>query len=110
MAFLLERFDVIKQNYDKTGLYMYHDTVGATAEGATAEDPSSGVKGDLLATITADNFFNAVAETLQVPGALIMITAIDGAGLYRVAQVYDKSTDKPAVKVVAAQPAAGVGS
>lgn len=104
MAFLLERFDVIKQNYDKTGLYMYHDTVGATAE-----DPSSGVKGDLLAAITVANFFNAVAETLQVPGALIMITATDGAGLYRVAQVYDSSTGKPAVKIVAAQSAAGAG-
>jgi hypothetical protein len=105
MAFLLERFDVIKQNYDKTGLYMYHDTVGTTAE-----DPSSGVKGDLLATITAANFFNAVAETLQVPGALIMITATDGAGLYKVTQVYDSSTGKPAVTVVAAQSAANVGS
>ena len=28
MAFKLERFDIIKQNYDNTGIYFYHDTVG----------------------------------------------------------------------------------
>jgi hypothetical protein len=93
MAFLLERFDIIKQHHDKTGLYMYHDTVGATT------DPSSKVAGSLIAAIVADNFFNSVADTLQVPGGLIYVTATDGAGIYKVTQVYNGTTGAAEVKI-----------
>lgn len=94
MAFDLGRFDVIKQNYDKTGLYMYHDTVG------TATDPSTKVAGDLKAAIAAAGFFNPVAETLQAPGGIIIVTATDGGGVYRVTGVYGED-GKPNVTVAA---------
>ena len=93
MAFLLERFDIIKQHHDKTGIYMYHDTVGA------ATDPSSNTAGSLIGAIVADNFFNSVADVLQVPGGLIYVTATDGAGIYKVTQVYNASTGAAEVKV-----------
>ena len=67
MTFALERFDIVKQNYDKSGLYIYHDTVG---KGNT--DPNSKIAGNSLAEIAADNFFNPVAEELQVPGGIII--------------------------------------
>ena len=102
MTFLLERFDVIKQNHDKTGIYLYHDTVG------TATDPTSKTAGNLIATIIADNFFNKVADILQVPGGLIYVTATDGAGIYRVTQVYDATTKAAAVKVAYAGTAANM--
>ena len=44
MTFALERFDIVKQNYDKSGLYIYHDTVG---KGNT--DPNSKIAGNSLA-------------------------------------------------------------
>ena len=90
---MLERFDIIKQHHDKTGLYMYHDTVGA------ATDPSSKVAGNLIADIVADNFFNSVADILQVPGGLIYITATDGAGIYKVTQVHNGTTGAVEVKI-----------
>lgn len=95
MTFALERFDIVKQNYDKSGLYIYHDTVG---KGNT--DPNSKIAGNSLAEIAADNFFNPVAEELQVPGGIIIITATDGIGVYNVNQVYD-GTKAPAVKLTA---------
>ena len=95
MTFALERFDIVKQNYDKSGLYIYHDTVG---KGNT--DPNSKIAGNSLAEIAADNFFNPVAEELQVPGGIIIITATDGIGIYNVNQVYD-GTKAPAVKLTA---------
>lgn len=95
MTFALERFDIVKQNYDKSGLYIYHDTVG---KGNT--DPNSKIAGNSLAEIAADNFFNPVAEELQVPGGIIIITATDGIGVYNVNQVYDV-TKAPAVKLTA---------
>lgn len=93
MTFLLSRFDIIKQNYDSTGLYLYHDTVGNKL------DPISEVEGDLLATIKADNFFNDVAGILQKPGGLILVSATDGGGLFKVTQVYNAGTTVPAVKI-----------
>lgn len=95
MTFALERFDIVKQNYDKSGLYIYHDTVG---KGNT--DPNSKIAGNSLAEIAADNFFNPVAEELQVPGGIIIITTTDGIGVYNVNQVYDV-TKAPAVKLTA---------
>lgn len=79
MAFKLERFDIIKQNYDKTGLYFYHDTVGA----------ANGADGDALATILADDFFNPVVEELADLGGVIIVTATDGVALVKVTQLYD---------------------
>lgn len=79
MAFKLERFDILKQNYDKTGLYIYHDTVGA----------ADGADGDALATILADDFFNPVVEELADLGGVIIVTAIDGVALVKVTQLYD---------------------
>lgn len=93
MAFLLSRFDIIKQNYDSTGLYLYHDTVGNKL------DPISEVEGDLLATIKADGFFNDVASILQKPGGLILVSTTDGGGLFKVTQVYNTGTTVPAVKI-----------
>lgn len=95
MAFLMERFDIIKQYADKTGLYVYHDTVGGKT------DPTSGVAGDLIAAIKANNFFNPVADILQVPGALIMVTATDGAALFKVTKVY--TAGKPTVEIAEAK-------
>lgn len=95
MTFALERFDIVKQNYDKSGLYIYHDTVG---KGNT--DPNSKKAGNNLAEIAADNFFNEVAEELQAPGGIILITATDGIGVYNVNQVYDNAK-APAVKLTA---------
>lgn len=94
MAFLLERFDIIKQNHDKTGLYLYHDTVGTAAA-----DPSSKVAGNTIAQVIADEFFNAVADILQVPGGLIYVTTTDGAGIYKVTQVYNETTGAAEVKL-----------
>lgn len=79
MAFKLERFDILKQNYDKTGLFFYHDTVGTANNG----------DGNTLAQITATDFFNSVVNELAEVGALIFISATDGAGLYQVTQLYD---------------------
>jgi len=93
MAFLLERFDILKQHHDKTGIYMYHDTVGAVT------DPSSKTAGDLVAAIVADNFFNKVADILQVPGGLIYVAATNGAGIYRITQVYNGTTGAAEVKL-----------
>lgn len=95
MAFLMERFDIVKQYADKTGLYVYHDTVGGKA------DPTSKVQGDLIAAIKTNNFFNPVADILQVPGALIMVTATDGAALFRVTKVY--TAGKPTVEIAEAK-------
>ena len=95
MAFLMERFDIVKQYADKTGLYVYHDTVGGKT------DPTSGVAGDLIEAIKTNNFFNPVADILQVPGALIMVTATDGAALFRVTEVY--TAGKPTVKITEAK-------
>lgn len=103
MAFLLERFDIIKQNHDKTGLYLYHDTVGTSAA-----DPSSKVAGNTIAQVIADGFFNAVADVLQVSGGLIYVTTTDGAGIYKVTQVYDATTKAAAVKVTYAGTAANM--
>lgn len=97
MAFLMERFDIIKQYADKTGLYLYHDTVGSK------EDPTSKTQGDLIAAIKADNFFNAVADILQVPGAIIIVTATDGAAVFKVTEVFDSGSGAPAVKVAEAK-------
>ena len=101
MTFALERFDIVKQNYDKSGLYIYHDTVGKDNI-----DPNSKKAGNNLAEIAADNFFNPVAEELQVPGGIIIITATDGIGVYNVNQVYDATTKAPAVKLTALSPVA----
>ena len=73
---------------------MYHDTVG---KGNT--DPSTKVEGDNLTDITATGFFNDVAEVLQEPGGVIIITAKDSAGMYKVTQVFEDG--KPAVTVEA---------
>lgn len=81
MAFKMERFDILKQNYDKTGLFFYHDTVGTANDG----------DGNTLAQITATDFFNDVVNELAAVGALIFISATDGAGLYRVTQLYDSN-------------------
>lgn len=97
MAFLMERFDIVKQYADKTGLYVYHDTVGSKT------DPTSKVQGDLIAAIKTNNFFNPVADILQVPGALIMVTATDGAALFKVTQVYDSSSGAAAVQIAEAK-------
>lgn len=105
MAFLLERFDIIKQHHDKTGIYMYHDTVGATT------DPVSKVAGSLIAAIVASGFFNPIADVLQVPGGLIYVTATDGAGIYKVTQVYNGTTGAAEVTVAYAGSAlAGITS
>lgn len=101
MTFTLERFDIVKQNYDKSGLYIYHDTVGKDNI-----DPNSKKAGNNLAEIAADNFFNPVAEELQVPGGIIIVTATDGIGIYNVNQVYDTTTKAPAVKLTALSVAA----
>ena len=85
MVFTFERFDIIKQNHDKTGLYLYHDTVGATT------DPSSKKAGNVIAEVVANGFFNPAADILQVPGGLIYVTTTDGAGIYKVTQVYDSN-------------------
>lgn len=75
----MERFDILKQNYDKTGLFFYHDTVGTANDG----------DGNTLAQIIATDFFNGVVNELAEVGALIFISATDGAGLYQVTQLYD---------------------
>lgn len=98
MAFLMERFDIVKQYADKTGLYVYHDTVGSKT------DPTSGVAGDLMAAVKTANFFNPVADILQVVGALIMVTTTDGAALFRVTKVY--TDGKPTVEIAEAKLAA----
>ncbi len=96
MAFKMERFDILKQNYDKTGLFFYHDTVGTANSGT----------GNTLAQITAEDFFNPVVEELSELGALIFVSATDGAGLYKVTQLYD-GDGAPEVKVA---PAIGAAS
>lgn len=95
MAFLMERFDIVKQYADKTGLYVYHDTVGSKT------DATSGVAGDLMAAVKTANFFNPVADILQVPGALIMVTTTDGAALFKVTKVY--TSGKPTVEIAEAK-------
>lgn len=95
MAFKMERFDILKQNYDKTGLFFYHDTVGTANSG----------DGNTLAQITAEDFFNPVVEELSELGALIFVSATDGAGLYKVTQLYDDG-----VPEVTVAPAIGAAS
>lgn len=95
MAFLMERFDIVKQYADKTGLYVYHDTVGGKA------DPTSGVQGDLMAAIKTANFFNPVADILQVPGAMIIVSATDGAAVFKVTKVF--TAGKPTVEIAEAK-------
>lgn len=83
MVFKLERFDILKQNYDKTGLFFYHDTVGTANSG----------NGNTLAQITATDFFNPVVDELAEVGALIFVSTVDGAGLYKVTQLVDGNGD-----------------
>lgn len=96
MAFQLERFDVVKQHYDGTGLFIYHDTVGA---GNT--DPTSGKAGDAIATIAAEGFFNTVADQLAI-GSVIIVATTAAVKLYVVTGVVDKTTNKPKVVLTAA--------
>lgn len=96
----MERFDILKQNYDKTGLFFYHDTVG------TADDGD----GNTLAQITATDFFNGVVNELAEIGALIFISATDGAGLYKVTQLYDGDGDVEVVVANAAGSASGISA
>lgn len=91
MGFKLERFDILKQNYDKTGLFFYHDTVGTANNG----------DGNTLAQITATDFFNSVVDELAEVGALIFVSTVDGAGLYKVTQLVDGNGDTE-VRVAAA--------
>lgn len=76
MAFQLSCFDVVKQHYDGSGIFHYHDTVDSTKA-----DPTSGRKGDTVATIAADGFFNPVIDQLGL-GSVIIISTIAGCGVY----------------------------
>lgn len=97
MAFKLERFDILKQNYDKTGLFFYHDTVGTAGDG------------NALATIVADDFFNGVVDELAEVGAIIFVSAVDGAGVYTVTQLYDENGEVEVKVTTAAGGLSGAG-
>lgn len=71
MAFQLANFDVIKQHYDKTGLYHYHETVGTSDT-----DPTTKRSGDAIATIMAANYFNPVADQLAIGSIIIVSTPL----------------------------------
>lgn len=98
MAFQLANFDVIKQHYDKTGLFHYHESVGATA------DPTTGRTGDAISAIIAANYFNPVIDQLAI-GAVIIISTSVAVKVAVVTGLYDTDGTTPKV-VVAAIPAA----
>lgn len=99
MAFKMERFDILKQNYDKTGLFFYHDTVGTANSG----------DGNTLAQIVADDFFNGVVDELAEVGAIIFVSAVDGAGVYTVTQLYDGDGEVEVKVTTAAGGLSGAG-
>ena len=75
--FTHERLDIIKQEYDGTGVYYYHDTVGQDSVYQNAP-------GDSLGEILAPGFFNPAGEELMPntqQGGIIFITATDGVAI-----------------------------
>lgn len=96
MAFQLQRFDVIKQHYDGTGIFHYHDNVSTTVA-----DPTSGKTGDALATIVANNYFNPVVDQLAI-GSLILISTDLACRVCVVTGLYDTDGKTPKVVLTAA--------
>ena len=95
MAFQLANFDVIKQHYDKTGLFHYHESVGATA------DPTTGRTGDAIAAIIAASFFNPVIDQLAI-GSVIIVSTPAACKVVVVTGLYDTDKTTPKVVVTAA--------
>ena len=87
MAFQLANFDVIKQHYDKTGLFHYHESVGAT--------------GDAITAIIAANFFNPVIDQLAI-GSVIIVSTPAACKVVVVTGLYDVDGTTPKVVVTAA--------
>ena len=95
MAFQLANFDVIKQHYDKTGLFHYHESVGAPA------DPTTGRTGDTISAIIAANYFNPVIDQLAI-GSVIIISTTLACKVVVVTDLYDTDRTTPKVVVTAA--------
>ena len=95
MAFQLANFDVIKQHYDKTGLFHYHESVGATA------DPTTGRTGDTMTAITTAKYFNPVVDQLAL-GSVIIISTTLACKVVVVTGLYDTDGTTPKVVVTAA--------
>lgn len=100
MAFQLSSFDVLKQHYDGTGLFHYHDSVDPAKA-----DPTTGRKGDALATIATAGFFNPVVDQLAI-GSLIIVSTIAACGVYVVTKLYDTDDTTPEVTLTAVTAAA----
>ena len=96
MAFQLANFDLIKQHYDGTGLFHYHESVKKTDT-----DPTTKRKGDDLATITAAEFFNPVYDQLAV-GSVIIVSTPEAVETHVVTAVYDTDGTTPKVTLNAA--------
>lgn len=96
MAFLLERFDVVKQHYDGTGIFHYHDNVSTSTA-----DPTSGKTGDAIATIVAANYFNPVIDQLAL-GSVIIVSTEAACKLCVVTGLYDTDGKTPKVVLTAA--------
>lgn len=86
MAFQLSCFDVIKQHYDGSGIFHYHDTVDPAKA-----DPTSGRKGDAITAIAANGFFNPVIDQL-VLGSVIIISTISACAVYVVTGLENTTT------------------